>query len=162
MKTKTVAMLTFALASMPFGPLARGADAQPAEHGTTYANLQGQVLLDNRRVIVHQFVVEPGQSTGRRAPQGDQLLVYIRGGILKSNDTGRSTLWRDGRVAWWSATDPPDGGSTNVGTTLSGGSGDIQAGRMRRRETWFQASSTSTNTSTTQTFPVRTSWRTIW
>ncbi len=117
MKPQTVAILTFALASMPFGPLACGADAQPAERGTTYANLQGQLLLDNRRVIVRQFVVEPGQSTGRRIPQGDQLLVFIRGGILKSNDTGRSTLWRDGRVVWWSATDPPDEGSTNVGTT---------------------------------------------
>ncbi len=112
-----VSICAFALASMPYGPLARGADAQPAGHGPTYANLQGKLLLDNPRVIVRQFIVEPGKSTGRRIPQGDQLLVFIKGGILRSNDTGRSVLWRDGRVVWWPAAGPPDEGSTNAGTT---------------------------------------------
>jgi quercetin dioxygenase-like cupin family protein len=116
-KSQSVPIWTLALALMPFGPLARGANAQLADYGPPYANLQGKVLLDNRRVIVRQFIVEPGQSTGRRIPQGDQLLVFIKGGILRSNDTGRSTLWRDGRVVWWSAKDPPDEGSTNAGAT---------------------------------------------
>ncbi len=106
MKSRSVPIWTLALALMPFAPLARG--AQLAAYGPAYANLQGKVLLDNRRVIVRQYIVEPGQSTGHRIPQGDQLLVFIKGGILRSNDTGRSTLWRDGRVAWWSAKDPPD------------------------------------------------------
>ena len=46
----------------------------------------------------------------------DQLLVFIKGGIMKSADTGRVTLWRDGRVAWQSATGPTDADSTNAGT----------------------------------------------
>ena len=117
MKSRSLPIWTLALALMPFGPPARGADAQRADYGPAYANLQGKVLLDNRRVIVRQFIVEPGQSTGRRIPQGDQLLVFIKGGILRSNDTGRSTLWRDGRVVWWSAKEPPDEGSTNAGAT---------------------------------------------
>jgi hypothetical protein len=37
--------------------------------------------------------------------------------VLTSRTTGRSTLWRDGRVMWQNAIDPPDEGSTNAGTT---------------------------------------------
>ena len=42
--------------------------------------------------------------------------MFIKGGVLRSA-AGRSTLWRDGRVAWESADNASDGGSTNVGTT---------------------------------------------
>ena len=35
----------------------------------------------------------------------------------KSQATGRSTLWRDGRVVWQNATDPADEGSANTGAT---------------------------------------------
>jgi hypothetical protein len=90
--------------------------AAPAEmQRPSFANLQGEVVLDNPRVIVHRYVIEPGRSTGRHTHPGDQLLVFIRGGVLRSNATGRSTLWRDGRVTWQSATDPADEGSTNTG-----------------------------------------------
>jgi hypothetical protein len=37
--------------------------------------------------------------------------------VLKSPRTGRSTLWRDGRVEWQSAIDRPDEGDKNAGTT---------------------------------------------
>jgi hypothetical protein len=85
-----------------------------ANYGPQYANLQGEVLLDNPRVFVQKFIVKPGQSTGRRSRQGDQLLVFIKGGVLTSQG-GRSTLWRDGRVQWQSATAAVDEGSTNTG-----------------------------------------------
>jgi predicted metal-dependent enzyme (double-stranded beta helix superfamily) len=82
----------------------------------TYAGVRGEVVLDNPRVQVEKLVLQPGQSTGRHGHPADQLLVFIKGGVLKSADTGRAVLWRDGRVVWQSATEPADGGSTNAGT----------------------------------------------
>jgi quercetin dioxygenase-like cupin family protein len=90
------------------------AGAFAPDYGPHYANLQGEVLLDNSRVFVQKFIVKPGQSTGRRSRPGDQLLVFIKGGVLTSA-AGRSTLWRDGRVLWQGATAAPDEGSINAG-----------------------------------------------
>ena len=73
------------------------AAASPALCEPTFAQLRGEVLLDNARVLVEKYVVLPGQSTGRQSHPGDQLLVFIKGGVLTSRATGRSTLWRDGR-----------------------------------------------------------------
>ena len=111
-----VPMSTYAMLLLPLASLAAGGASAPADDRSTYANLPGRLLLDNSRVTVRQFILEPGQSTGRHTSQGDQLLVFIRGGVLRSNDGGRSVLWRDGRVVW-SAAASADEGSTNVGTT---------------------------------------------
>jgi len=81
----------------------------------TYANLSGTIVLDNERVRVERFVIAPGEWTGRHTPHGNQLLVLIRGGVLTSKTSGRSVLWRDGRVAWVSAGEPADGGEVNAG-----------------------------------------------
>jgi beta-alanine degradation protein BauB len=83
----------------------------------TYAGLHGEVLLDNPRVLVEKFIVQPGQSTGRHSHPASQLLVFINGGVLTSQDTRRSTLWRDGRVEWFSPSGRADEGSTNSGGT---------------------------------------------
>ena len=92
----------------------RGIAATSAELGPRYANLQGEVLLDNARVLVQKFTVQPGQSTGRRMRSADQLLVFVKGGVMTS--AGRSTLWRDGRVVWKHPADD-EAGSTNTGKT---------------------------------------------
>jgi quercetin dioxygenase-like cupin family protein len=88
-----------------------------AEPSPTFAGLTGTLVLQNPRVRVERFVLEPGQSMGRRRHPDDQLLVFIRGGVLRSLTTGRSTLWRDGRVLWEDSTDPAGAGTTNVGAT---------------------------------------------
>jgi quercetin dioxygenase-like cupin family protein len=62
------------------GPPDRSIAAQAPQYGPTYANLHGEMLLDNARVIVQKFVIEPGQSTGRHTHPGDQLAVFIKGG----------------------------------------------------------------------------------
>lgn len=89
------------------------ATAASAQYGPHYRNLRGEVLLDNERVLVQKFVLQPGQSTGPRSRPGDELLVFVKGGVMTS-PAGRSTLWRDGRVAWKHADD--EAGSTNTGT----------------------------------------------
>jgi quercetin dioxygenase-like cupin family protein len=91
--------------------------ARAAELAPTYASLEGTVQLDNARVRVEKYLLQPGRSTGRHTHPADQLLVFIRGGVLRSVSTGRATFWREGRVVWESAGDPADPGSTNVGTT---------------------------------------------
>jgi quercetin dioxygenase-like cupin family protein len=80
-----------------------------------FAELRGEVLLDNPRVLVEKYVLQPGQSTGRQSHPGDQLWVFIKGGVLTSRATGRATLWRDGRVEWFNATDRVSDGATNTG-----------------------------------------------
>jgi predicted metal-dependent enzyme (double-stranded beta helix superfamily) len=118
MKTLWTGVCTPALfLAVLVGPPAPGIAAQPSVYGPTYADLRGEMLLDNPRVVVQKFVIEPGQSTGRHTHPGDQLAVFIKGGVLTSRTTGRSTLWRDGRVLWQNATDPADDGSTNSGAT---------------------------------------------
>jgi hypothetical protein len=103
--------------SLSAAALALGVSAAAAANfGPQYANLQGEMLLDNPRVFVQKFIVKPGQSTGRRSLPGDQLLVFIKGGVLKSA-AGRTTLWRDGRVLWQGANAAVDEGSTNTGAT---------------------------------------------
>lgn len=86
-----------------------------AARAPIYAGLQGEVLLDNARVLVEKFVLQAGQSSGRHTHPADQLLVFVKGGLLESAATGRRTQWRDGRVAWYAASEAADEGSRNVG-----------------------------------------------
>jgi hypothetical protein len=85
------------------------------EPSRIYADLPGETLLDNERVLVQKLMLQPGQRTGRPIHGGDQLQVFIKGGVLTSSITGRAALWKDGRVAWHAAPDPADRGSTNTG-----------------------------------------------
>ena len=87
----------------------------PARSQQTYSNPKGEVVLDNERVLVQRFIIQPGQSTGNLAHASDQLLVFIKGGVLTSKAMGRSSLWKEGRVVWQPATEHPDEGSTNTG-----------------------------------------------
>ncbi len=109
-----VGLSIFTLAAAPIAFAGSSTAARPT--ASLYANLQGDVLLDNERVLVQKFIVLPGQFTGRHTRCGDQLLVFIKGGVLTSQ-SGRSTLWKDGRVAWSNAVDGLDAGSTNTGKT---------------------------------------------
>ena len=113
-----LALLVPLLAWVPAAGIAAGAAATTAAANIapTFANLQGEVVLENPRVLVQKFVIQPGQSTGLHTHPGNQLLVFIKGGVLRS-ESGRSTLWKDGRVLWQNATDRADDGGTNTGST---------------------------------------------
>jgi hypothetical protein len=88
---------------------------EPTAAGRIYADLSGEVLLDNERVLVQKVVLPAGQSTGQPVHVGDHLQVFVKGGILASLATGRATQWKDGRVVWRNTVDPADRGSTNTG-----------------------------------------------
>jgi quercetin dioxygenase-like cupin family protein len=109
-RLSAIALLLPVLAEFP----ARGVAATPTQIAPTFANLQGEVVLDNPRVMVQKFVLQAGQSTGLHSHPSDQLWVFVKGGVLRSQ-SGRSTLWRDGRVLWQNVTERTDEGSTNAG-----------------------------------------------
>jgi beta-alanine degradation protein BauB len=110
-----VPALTLACA-VPSGASAAPPASEQAAVVATFESLKGEVVLENERVRVEKFVIAPGQSTGRHSHPGDQLFVFVKGGVLTSA-AGRKILWRDGRVEWQSARAPADPGSTNSGST---------------------------------------------
>jgi len=77
-----------------------------------------RIVLENDRVVVRALTLRPGQSTGPHPHPLPELLVFVRGGVLKSAATGRATLWRDGRVVWLDPSSAPDPERTNVGEAL--------------------------------------------
>jgi hypothetical protein len=80
-----------------------------------FANIEGEVLIDNGRVHVERCVLAPQASTGAWRGGADRLLVFVRGGVLRSAASERATLWRDGRVLWRAAQDPAPGAAVNAG-----------------------------------------------
>lgn len=54
-------------------PSVWGAAGEVGGGDPSYANLHGETLLDNPRVLVQKSVVQPGQSTGRRGHPAGQL-----------------------------------------------------------------------------------------
>jgi quercetin dioxygenase-like cupin family protein/mannose-6-phosphate isomerase-like protein (cupin superfamily) len=94
------------------------AQAAPQMQDRVFSNLPGKVLLDNERVTVTQVILPPGQGTGRRNSQVAELLVFIKGGVMKSTASARSVEWKDGRVVWLpSLGQSDDGDAINTGTT---------------------------------------------
>jgi hypothetical protein len=109
----TLLSLSLGCASM----LSKAAIPDVAGAGKSYSNLSGKVVLDNERVIVRSFTVPLGQATGSHTHHDAQLLVFIKGGVLKSESTGRAVLWKDGRVVWLDPAQLADDSSRNIGQT---------------------------------------------
>jgi mannose-6-phosphate isomerase-like protein (cupin superfamily) len=109
----THAMVAVLLIGAVGGPVAA---APPTAAGIpSYSNLTGRVVLNDERVLVQAFSIQPGQSTGRHTHHDAELLVFVKGGVLKSEADGRATLWRDGRRLDPSTNE--DQGSRNVSPT---------------------------------------------
>jgi quercetin dioxygenase-like cupin family protein len=92
-----------------FMPLTQASAAAKAP--VTFADLQGEILLNNERVFVERYVIPPGHSTGLRSHPADQLLVFTKGGVLTAG--GRSVIWNAGRVDWQGAGAQVDPASVN-------------------------------------------------
>ncbi|MEA3151305.1 MAG: hypothetical protein QOD56_2244 [Gammaproteobacteria bacterium] len=107
LRAATFSLLAALLIGFPAAPSGAGGMQ-------TYSNLTGRVVLDNERVLVQAFTIQPGQKTGSHRHHDAQLLVFVKGGVLKS-ESGRATLWKDGRVEWLEPSDRADEGSSNVG-----------------------------------------------
>ncbi len=116
-------MPTAALAAFLFigcfahGDRTQGDAMQAPANEPAFANLTGHVTLENDRVLAAMFTLEPGASTGPETHGTDSLLVFVKGGLLSSNQSHRVTLWKDGRVLWQNRSDLPTAGYTNAGPT---------------------------------------------
>ncbi len=85
-----------------------------------YPNIPGKVLLENDRVVVQRFVIEPGQWEGVHAHPGNQLYVHIRGGewTVRRGEHKETSFAEDGSVGWMDAIDiSEDHESGNTGDT---------------------------------------------
>jgi mannose-6-phosphate isomerase-like protein (cupin superfamily) len=110
-------IITAAATALFVGAASSGAAADPPSTAGTgsYSNLTGKVILNDDRALVQALSIEPGRSTGRHWHRNAELLVFVKGGILKSDQDGRSVLWKDGRVHWLGPSQIADPGSTNAG-----------------------------------------------
>jgi quercetin dioxygenase-like cupin family protein len=111
-----IVMLLF-IGCLMHGDRTYGDAKQVPEIKSAFANLTGRVVRENDRVLVTTFTIEPGQSTGTQMHSTDSLLVFVKGGVLSSDQTHRATLWKDGRVLWRSMANQPTAGYTNTGST---------------------------------------------
>lgn len=110
-------LLLTGLMALPIAPsLCAASAAMPEKSGLLqiYGKLRGTTVLEDERVEVQRFNIAPGQATGIHTHSGNQLVVFIKGGVLTSA-SGRATLWPDGRVAWQDDAEASDPGSTNTG-----------------------------------------------
>ncbi len=79
--------------------------APPAYHYLNYPNIPGEDVLDNERVIVQRFVVQPGQWEGVHAHHPGMLYIHVRGGqwAARSKQEPEHTYpdaSPDGSVGW--------------------------------------------------------------
>jgi quercetin dioxygenase-like cupin family protein len=112
-RVPTAALLVFlSMACLTFGDTVAAPEIKPA-----FANLPGNVDRENDRVLVTKLTIEPGQSTGPQTHSTDSLLVFVKGGVLSSNQSHRASLWKDGRVIWQGMQDQTTAGYTNTGST---------------------------------------------
>jgi quercetin dioxygenase-like cupin family protein len=68
----------------------------------TFPDVSGDVVLENERLVVQRFVLQPGQSEGVHAHAGKQLSIFIKGGRWTTMTGGKesSSVVKDGSVFW--------------------------------------------------------------
>ena len=90
-----------------------------------YPNLadpDGEVLLENERVVVQRFIVGPGEWEGIHSHPGNQVYIHIKGGIWSGRTGGvqrdGTNFSEPGSVGWMRAIPLSEGHeSGNTGDT---------------------------------------------
>jgi predicted metal-dependent enzyme (double-stranded beta helix superfamily) len=85
-----------------------------------YPNIPGEVILENDRVVVQKYVVQPGQWEGVHSHPGNQLYVHLKGGewTVRYGDKKETSVAKDGSVGWMNAVAlSEDHESGNTGNT---------------------------------------------
>lgn len=67
-----------------------------------YPNIPGEVLLENDKLVVQRFIVEPGQWEGIHRHPPDQLYVHVKGGqwTVRYGDDESTSVSPDGEIGW--------------------------------------------------------------
>ena len=67
-----------------------------------YPNIAGEVLLENDKLVVQRFIIEPGQWEGIHRHPPDQLYIHIKGGewTVRYGDDESTGISPDGEIGW--------------------------------------------------------------
>ena len=67
-----------------------------------YPNIPGETLLDNDKLVVQRFIVEPGQWEGVHRHPANQLYIHGKGGewTVRYGDEKNTSLSPDGEIGW--------------------------------------------------------------
>lgn len=67
-----------------------------------YPNIAGEVLLENDKLVVQRYVVQPGEWEGIHSHPADQLYVHIKGGewTVRYGDLETTSIAPDGDIGW--------------------------------------------------------------
>ena len=67
-----------------------------------YPNISGEVLLENDKLVVQRFIIEPGQWEGIHRHPPDQLYINIKGGewTVKYGDDADTSHSLTGSIGW--------------------------------------------------------------
>ena len=72
-----------------------------------YPNIPGEPLLENDKLVVQRFIIQPGQWEGIHSHPGNQIYVHIKGGEWSGRIGGKSEysgeIDEDGSVGWMDA-----------------------------------------------------------
>ena len=67
-----------------------------------YPNIAGEVLLENDKIVVQRFIIEPGEWEGIHRHPPDQLYIHIKGGewTVRFGDDENTSISPDGEIGW--------------------------------------------------------------
>lgn len=102
-------------------PEAEGMDGNiPNPCHMYYPNIPGELMLENDRMVVQRYIIEPGQFEGIHRHPYDQLYIHVKGGewTVKHGDNATTSQAADGSGSW----DPT--GTTMAELHESGNTGD--------------------------------------
>ena len=67
-----------------------------------YPNIPGELLLENDKLVVQRFTIQPGQWEGIHRHPPDQLYIHIKGGewTVKYGDGATTGYSPTGEIGW--------------------------------------------------------------
>ncbi len=72
-----------------------------------YPNIPSELVLENDKLVVQRFIIQPGQWEGIHSHPGNQIYVHIKGGEWSGRIGGKSEysgeIDEDGSVGWMDA-----------------------------------------------------------
>jgi predicted metal-dependent enzyme (double-stranded beta helix superfamily) len=77
-------------------------DGPPNPCHMYYPNIPGELLLENDKLVVQRFIIEPGQWEGIHRHPPDQLYIHVKGGqwTVKYGDEATTSVDPDGSIGW--------------------------------------------------------------
>ena len=75
---------------------------QPNPCHQYYPNIPGELVLENEKLVVQRFTVQPGEWEGIHRHPPDQLYIHIKGGewTVKYGDEATTSYSPTGEIGW--------------------------------------------------------------